>query len=381
MRQIDPQVGFATLFSTLAMAAATADRTFAPASAGHGFYHRAVRRLRHGLDTLRLWQAAGARAPAADDVRRSSAARHRRHAPAGRGRGGQAVLARLRTRPGEETVMDDRFDREFYRSMWQRVLPVGPHGIQPYVRTSRRARGLPTGRQGLIGVLAAVARSRHRARAWGRERHGHAAAAADHRTARAGVVLGQGPRREPTRPEWRGWGYAALLKELKQSSALADISAKHRAAKWVAIPAGDAWTGVTRMARTRDVLDELAEVVCAACEPGSNGARRALPRSFVAPAETGLRAAVRHAFVRVVEALLAWHDRARERRSLMELSDRYAARHRHLARRSVGRGGEGVAAHLTGSRRSPCQTDWSRSSRRSHGGCPPAAHPAGYRSR
>jgi uncharacterized protein YjiS (DUF1127 family) len=34
-----------------------------------------------------------------------------------------------------------------------------------------------------------------------------------------------------------------------------------------------------------------------------------------------LRAAVRHAFVRAVEATLAWHDRARERRSLMELSD------------------------------------------------------------
>jgi uncharacterized protein YjiS (DUF1127 family) len=30
---------------------------------------------------------------------------------------------------------------------------------------------------------------------------------------------------------------------------------------------------------------------------------------------------VRHAFVRVVEALLAWHDRGRERRSLTELSD------------------------------------------------------------
>jgi uncharacterized protein YjiS (DUF1127 family) len=30
---------------------------------------------------------------------------------------------------------------------------------------------------------------------------------------------------------------------------------------------------------------------------------------------------VREGFVRIVEALLAWHDRARERRSLMELSD------------------------------------------------------------
>jgi hypothetical protein len=54
--------------------------------------------------------------------------------------------------------MDDRFDQEFYRSTWQRVLPAGPHGIQPYVRTARRARGLPTGRHGLIGLLAAIAR-------------------------------------------------------------------------------------------------------------------------------------------------------------------------------------------------------------------------------
>jgi hypothetical protein len=54
--------------------------------------------------------------------------------------------------------MDDRFDQEFYQSAWQRVLPAGPYGIQPYVRTARRARGRPTGRQGLIGLMAAVAR-------------------------------------------------------------------------------------------------------------------------------------------------------------------------------------------------------------------------------
>jgi hypothetical protein len=54
--------------------------------------------------------------------------------------------------------MDDRFDQEFYRSAWQRVLPAGPHGIQPYVRTARRARGLPIGPHGLIGLLAAAAR-------------------------------------------------------------------------------------------------------------------------------------------------------------------------------------------------------------------------------
>ena len=75
------------------------------------------------------------------------------------------------------------------------------------------------------------------------------------------------------------------------------------------------------MARTRDVLDELAEWYAPPASPAPAWHGAPPPRSFVAPAETGLRAAVRHAFVRVVEALLAWHDRARERRSLMELSD------------------------------------------------------------
>ena len=33
--------------------------------------------------------------------------------------------------------MTEGFDREFYRSRWQRVLPVGPYGVQPYVRAGR----------------------------------------------------------------------------------------------------------------------------------------------------------------------------------------------------------------------------------------------------
>lgn len=33
--------------------------------------------------------------------------------------------------------MDDRFEEEFYKSPWHRVLPLGPHGIQPYVRAGR----------------------------------------------------------------------------------------------------------------------------------------------------------------------------------------------------------------------------------------------------
>jgi hypothetical protein len=38
--------------------------------------------------------------------------------------------------------MDDRFDQEFYRSEWQRVLAIGPYGVQPYIRTSGAAAGL-----------------------------------------------------------------------------------------------------------------------------------------------------------------------------------------------------------------------------------------------
>jgi hypothetical protein len=36
--------------------------------------------------------------------------------------------------------MDDRFEKEFYKSSWQRVLPVGPDGMQPLVRADRPAR-------------------------------------------------------------------------------------------------------------------------------------------------------------------------------------------------------------------------------------------------
>lgn len=51
--------------------------------------------------------------------------------------------------------MDDRFDKEFYKSPWHRVLPVGPGGIQPFVRTGHPAAG-PQHR--LPAVLRALAR-------------------------------------------------------------------------------------------------------------------------------------------------------------------------------------------------------------------------------
>ena len=75
------------------------------------------------------------------------------------------------------------------------------------------------------------------------------------------------------------------------------------------------------MARTRDVLDELAEWYAPPASPAPAWQGASAHRSFSAPPDAGFRSPVRHAFVWVVEALLAWHDRARERRSLMELSD------------------------------------------------------------
>jgi uncharacterized protein YjiS (DUF1127 family) len=55
MRQIDPQVGFATVFATLALATAAIPGR-APARRGLGLYRRASPRLRRGLDALRLWR-------------------------------------------------------------------------------------------------------------------------------------------------------------------------------------------------------------------------------------------------------------------------------------------------------------------------------------
>ena len=53
--------------------------------------------------------------------------------------------------------MDDRFDQEFYRSEWHRTLPLGPHGIQPYVRTSHSSRLPDLGRLvAIVGTMAQV---------------------------------------------------------------------------------------------------------------------------------------------------------------------------------------------------------------------------------
>jgi hypothetical protein len=47
--------------------------------------------------------------------------------------------------------MDDRLEKEFYKSSWQRVLPVGPDGMQPLVRADR-----PAPRHGLAAMLRSL---------------------------------------------------------------------------------------------------------------------------------------------------------------------------------------------------------------------------------
>jgi uncharacterized protein YjiS (DUF1127 family) len=75
------------------------------------------------------------------------------------------------------------------------------------------------------------------------------------------------------------------------------------------------------MARTRDVLEDLAEWYSV---PAGQAAARdggSAHGAFVRLPEVDLRSAVRRGLIRIAEAFLTWHDRARERRALMELSD------------------------------------------------------------
>jgi hypothetical protein len=54
--------------------------------------------------------------------------------------------------------MDHGFENEFYRSRWHRVLPVGPDGIQPYVRTGPRPDRIAGLRVRPAAMLRALAR-------------------------------------------------------------------------------------------------------------------------------------------------------------------------------------------------------------------------------
>jgi hypothetical protein len=83
--------------------------------------------------------------------------------------------------------MDARFDEEFYKSSWQRVLPLGPDGIQPYVRASRPSRlpGVPADMARLIATLDTLAQGVIRVRTTVGERRGQSAAAVGERTSRA----------------------------------------------------------------------------------------------------------------------------------------------------------------------------------------------------
>jgi uncharacterized protein YjiS (DUF1127 family) len=117
---------------------------------------------------------------------------------------------------------------------------------------------------------------------------------------------------------------AARQKELKQLSARADIIAKHTGTMWVARSGSSGARpghGVREMARTKDVLDDLAEWYSLPAGSAAKVDGASARRWFVAQPEVDLRSAVRRGLIKIAEAFLAWHDRARERRALIELSD------------------------------------------------------------
>ena len=75
------------------------------------------------------------------------------------------------------------------------------------------------------------------------------------------------------------------------------------------------------MARTNDVLDDLAEWYALPAIAAAAGDRAAAPRWLSGGLPRGGLKPARRGLVRVAEALSAWHDRARQRRALMTLSD------------------------------------------------------------
>lgn len=75
------------------------------------------------------------------------------------------------------------------------------------------------------------------------------------------------------------------------------------------------------MARTKDVLDDLAEWYLGPEISAAAGDRASAPRLYAALSGVRLRSAARRGLARFAQRLLAWHDRARERHEPMELSE------------------------------------------------------------
>lgn len=90
--------------------------------------------------------------------------------------------------------MNHGFDQEFYSTEWRRVLPLGPDGIQPYIRTSRTSRR--PGREAALGRLIAT---------WGAMAQGMIAFGRFAATgmARRPMPVAAGPRAERPRPALR----------------------------------------------------------------------------------------------------------------------------------------------------------------------------------
>jgi uncharacterized protein YjiS (DUF1127 family) len=81
--------------------------------------------------------------------------------------------------------------------------------------------------------------------------------------------------------------------------------------------------GVQQMIGTRNVLDDLAEWYSLPTRLPSAGAHASVLRPVFAPSSRSetLWSTTEGRLTAIVEQLLAWHDRARERRALLRLSD------------------------------------------------------------
>jgi uncharacterized protein YjiS (DUF1127 family) len=75
------------------------------------------------------------------------------------------------------------------------------------------------------------------------------------------------------------------------------------------------------MTRTQTILDDLADWYSLPVTSTPVWRGFSAPRSRYGRPQFRPESAGRRALVRIVEAVLAWHDRARQRRTLMELSD------------------------------------------------------------
>jgi uncharacterized protein YjiS (DUF1127 family) len=111
--------------------------------------------------------------------------------------------------------------------------------------------------------------------------------------------------------------------QLKQSRLQRDIMVKHARTISDTLGRNALKKGVQKMFGTQDVLEELAEWYSPRPRSARAGRGAIVVRRSFAPSSRSetLGATPKGRLVAGMEKLLAWHDRARQRRALLQLSD------------------------------------------------------------